>query len=200
MECTKALYGLKSSGKSWHLKFAQTIYAKGFQPSLADPDVWMRIKMQCNLWEYVCVYVDDLAIAMKNPPQPIDKLKAPPESGGYGYQIKGDGPLTFHLHCYYTRDKDGTLYSQTMKYIAKMVESYKRLFNEKPKFAGSSVKKLDHPELDDPPPPPSSTIQENPSIFLLLGSFNGLIPLVNLMWLLMWLVSPLFVHSPVKVT
>jgi hypothetical protein len=33
----KALCGPKSSGKSWHLKFAETMY------SLADPDVWMHI-------------------------------------------------------------------------------------------------------------------------------------------------------------
>ena len=100
------------------------MYTEGFQPSLADPD-------DCNLWEYVCVYVDDLAIAMNNPQQLIDKLKAPPEKGGYGYQIKGDGPLTFHLGCDYTRDKVGTLYSQPKKYITNMVESYQRLFNEK---------------------------------------------------------------------
>ena len=118
------------------------MYSEGFQPSLADPDVWMCISTQYNIWEYVCVYVDDLAIAMKNPQQLIDKLKAPPEKGGYGYQIKGNVPLTFHLSCDYTRDnKDGTLYSQPKKYITKMVESDEKLFNEKLKFASSPKRK-----------------------------------------------------------
>jgi hypothetical protein len=107
---------------------------------------------QYNLWEYVCVCVDDLAIATKNPQQLIDsKLKAPPESRGYGYQIKGNCPLTFHLGCDYTRDKVGTLYSQPKKYITKMVESYERFFNEKPKFTSSPLEKGERPELDDSP-------------------------------------------------
>ncbi len=62
-----------------------------------------------NLWEYICVYVDDLALAMKDPKTFIDKLKALPKDGGHGYQIKGDGPSTFHLRCNDIQKQDGTL-------------------------------------------------------------------------------------------
>ena len=37
----------------------------GFSPSKNEPDIWMR---EANgLWEYVAVYVDDLAFVMKDP-------------------------------------------------------------------------------------------------------------------------------------
>ena len=88
---------------------------------------------------------------MKNPQQLIDMLKAPSEYEVYGYHISGNGPLTFHLGCDYTRDKNNTLYFLPKRYIAEMVESYERLFNKNPKFASSPLEKGDHPELDDSP-------------------------------------------------
>ena len=96
-------------------------------PGLADPDMWMRKNLKENLWEYICVYVDDLALAlaMKDPKTFIDKLKALPKDGGHGYQIKGDGP--FHLGCDYIGDKDGTFRAEPKKYIAKMVEAYEKI-------------------------------------------------------------------------
>jgi hypothetical protein len=37
----------------------------GFVPSKADPDVWLK---DCGThYEYICVYVDDQALAMKEP-------------------------------------------------------------------------------------------------------------------------------------
>ena len=38
----KALYGLRSSGLCFRLKFAETLRDIGFEPSKADGDVWMR--------------------------------------------------------------------------------------------------------------------------------------------------------------
>jgi hypothetical protein len=111
----------------------------------------MRQNLEKGIWEYICVYVDDLALAMIDPKSFIAKLKAPPKDGGHGYQIKGDGPLTFHLGCDYIRDKDGTLRAEPKKYIAKMVETYERMFKENPKFFNSPLEKGDHPELDDSP-------------------------------------------------
>ena len=101
---------------------------------------------EIGLWEYVCVYVDDLAIAMKDPNSFIAKLKALPEDGGHWYQIKGDGPLSFHLGCDYIRDKAGTLRAEPKKYIEKMLETYARMYIEKPKFYSSPLEKGNHPE------------------------------------------------------
>ena len=59
------MYGLRSSGLRWHEKFADTLRDIGFSPSKNEPDIWMR---EANgLWEYVAVYVDDLAFVMKDP-------------------------------------------------------------------------------------------------------------------------------------
>ena len=38
-----------------------------FKPSKADPDIWMRSSKDGTLYEYIAVYVDDLAIYMKDP-------------------------------------------------------------------------------------------------------------------------------------
>jgi Reverse transcriptase (RNA-dependent DNA polymerase) len=69
---SKALYGLQSSGARWYDRFADCIHEIGFLPCKAEPDIWMRKKG--NLYEYIAVYVDDLAIAMKNPKELIDIL------------------------------------------------------------------------------------------------------------------------------
>jgi len=72
----KALYGLRSSAQCWYSHFSKTLRSEGFTPSLADPDVWMRKNLKEGLCEYICVYVNDLALAMKDPKSLIDKLKA----------------------------------------------------------------------------------------------------------------------------
>lgn len=65
ISCCKALYGLRSSGKCYHERFAETMKELGFFISKADSDEWMR--ENDGKYEYVCVYVDDLLIAMKDP-------------------------------------------------------------------------------------------------------------------------------------
>jgi len=108
----------------------------------------MRKHEGMQIWEYVCVYVDDLAIVMVDGRAFLDKLKKSPKDGGHGYHLKGEGPLTYHLGCDYTRDKDKTLVIQPKKYIAKMLEAYETIYGEKPKHVSCPLEKGDHPELD----------------------------------------------------
>ena len=56
--------------------------------------------------------------------------------------------MSFLLGCDYIRDKDGVLRQEPKKYIEKMIETYERLFGEKPRKATSPLVKGDHPELD----------------------------------------------------
>jgi hypothetical protein len=42
----------------------------GFFPWKSDPDIWMR--KSDDMYKYVAIYVDDLAIAMKDPKSFID--------------------------------------------------------------------------------------------------------------------------------
>jgi Reverse transcriptase (RNA-dependent DNA polymerase) len=95
----KALYGLRSLGARWHDKFADCIY---FFPCKSEPDIWMR--KNHYQYEYVAVYVDDLALAMKDQKAFIDILE-----NKYKFKTKGCGPISFHLGIDFHRDNDGTL-------------------------------------------------------------------------------------------
>ena len=108
-----------------------------------DTEVWMRDKG--DHYEYIAVYIDDLAMASRNPGQIIQMLK-----DKYGFKIKGDGPLKFHLGCDFVRDKDGTLFAEPKKYLEKMMMTYERMFSELPSCHFTSpLEPNDHPEIDE---------------------------------------------------
>ena len=139
----KALYGLRSSGARWHERLADCLRDEGWTSCRAEPDIWMR--KQGDIYEYIAVYVDDLALAMKNPASFVDILKAK-----YNFHFKGTGPLTFHLGADFYRDSHGTLSMAPRKYIERMLTNYKLIFGEKPWMTVySPLEKGDHPELDD---------------------------------------------------
>jgi hypothetical protein len=138
----KALYGLRSSGARWHDTFADCMRELQFSPCKAEPDIWMR--ENSGIYEYIAVYVDDLAIAVRNPQEFVDALATK-----FKFKLKGTGPISFHLGMNFTRDKDNTLCISPLKYIEKMVASYERMFGEQPKQnVTSPLEKGDHPELD----------------------------------------------------
>ena len=142
----KALYGLRSSGKMFHQKFSDTMRTLGFKPSYADPDVWYRDAGDC--YEYVCTYVDDLLVAMKNPKEFMEQLQSEP----FNYKLKGVGPPKYHLGGDFFRDSDGTLCYSAQTYVKRMVTDFKLLFGEDPpNKPHSPLPKGDHPELDDSP-------------------------------------------------
>ena len=141
---SRALYGLRMSGKMWHQRFAACLEEEGFVPCKAEPDIWMRPTKDRSSYEYVGVYVDDLAMAMKDPKTFTDRL-----INVYKFKLKGTGPLEFHLGCNFFRDEHGTLCMSPKKYIARMVDSYERMFGQKPKTTYTSpLEKGDHPECD----------------------------------------------------
>ena len=95
-------------------------------------------------YEYIAVSVDDLCIAAESPSAIIQIFKSK-----YHLKVKGDGKLTYHLGADYFEDPDGTFVSQPKKYIDKLADTYKRLFNEAPpKGYKTPLDKNDHPELD----------------------------------------------------
>jgi len=138
----KALYGLRSSGARWHDRFSDCLRDMGFQPCKAEPDIWLR--RNGNLYEYIAVYVDDLAFALVDPQGFADTLQKK-----YNFKVKGTGPITFHLGMDFIREEDGTLCIAPRKYIEKMIANYTRLFGEAPRQTYTSpIEKGDHPELD----------------------------------------------------
>ncbi len=138
----KALYGLRSSGARFHEKCADTLRDLGFEPTYADPDVWIRDAG--DVYEYVATWVDDLLVAMKNPKEFMDALQAEP----YKYKLKGVEEPKYHLGGDFFRDSDGTLCYGAQTYIRRLVQDYSRLFDEEPSSYRSPLEKGDHPELD----------------------------------------------------
>ena len=53
----KALYGTRTGGACWHDKLFDTLQHMGFQPSKADPDIWMKPTDDRQTYEYIAVYV-----------------------------------------------------------------------------------------------------------------------------------------------
>jgi hypothetical protein len=76
-------------------------------------------------YEYLAVYVDDIAIASKDPALLSMNLRRHISSSWR--------TTTYHLGCDYFRDADGTLCTAPLRYIEKMVEAYERMFGCKPK-------------------------------------------------------------------
>ena len=76
--------------------------ALGWKQCVADNDLWMK---DCKMhYEYICIWVDDLAMAMKNPQAFVDELKS-----RFGYKLKGVGAISYHLGANFYRDPDGML-------------------------------------------------------------------------------------------
>ena len=114
-----------------------------FFPCKAEPDIWMRENH--GVYEYIAVYVDDLAICARDPKEITDALEHK-----YNFKLKGTGDIKYHLGCDFFRDELGVLCFSPKKYIEKMVDGYKTMFGANPKSNVSSpLEKGDHPEIDD---------------------------------------------------
>ena len=141
----KALYGLRSSGKRWHERFADCLRDEGFAPCKTEPDVWIRPNKDRSCYEMVAVYVDDLAIGMEDPEVFLNVLMAK-----YKFKLKGSGPIMFHLGCDFNRDQENTLCMSPHQYIDRMANEYERMFGSKPHTRVTSpLERNDHPEIDD---------------------------------------------------
>ena len=141
----KALHGTHSGGAGWHDRLFDILQELKFKPSKADPDVWMRPEPGGTCYEYIAVYVDDLAIAAKDPQAFCNELKKK-----YNLKLKGVGPLEYHLGCTYKKDPNGTLAADPRRYVNKILESYERMFKEKPRKSRPPLEGGDHPELHTP--------------------------------------------------
>ena len=96
-------------------------------------------------YEYIAVYVDDLAIASRNPKTVTDMLMS-----RYSFKLKGTGPISYPLGMEFFRDKNGVLCISARRYVEKMLDTYKRLFGKAPSTRNckSPIADGDHPELD----------------------------------------------------
>ena len=141
----KTLHGTCSGGARWHDRLSDILQELKFKPSKADPDVWMRPEPGGTCYEYIAVYVDDLAIAAKDPQTFCNELKK-----RSNLKLKGVGSLEYHLGCTYKKDPDGTLAADPRRYVNKILESYESMFKEKPRKSRPPLEEGDHPELHTP--------------------------------------------------
>ena len=88
-----ALYGLKTSGASFHQHLADTLWAMGFRPSAGDRELWFRkTKNSKGKWyyEYIATYTDDLLAVSEKPMLIMENL-------GEFYTLKNVGPPVTYL-------------------------------------------------------------------------------------------------------
>ena len=113
-----------------------------FFPCRAEPDIWMRDAGDC--YEYVAVYVDDLAFALKDPQAFVKILQEE-----HNFKLKGTGPIEHHLGADFARDSDGILKMTPTKCINRLGDACERMFGEKPSQRFQApLEAGDHPELD----------------------------------------------------
>jgi hypothetical protein len=103
--------------------------------------MWMRD--MGDHYEYICVWVDDMLIASKNPKAIVDELSKE-------YTLKGVGPPKYYLGADMEKiddpEKVFTMGSGT--YIDKCLTIYEQLFGESPKKVFTPLDPKDHPEMD----------------------------------------------------
>ena len=98
------------------------------------------------IYEYISVYVDDFAIASRDPKILINTL-----AKKYKVKFKVMGPISYHLVCDFFCDNSCILCSVLHKYIDNMVQTYMTIFGINPKlhqYLRAPLEQGDNPELD----------------------------------------------------
>ena len=85
----------------------------------------MKSSKDGSHYEYIAVYVDDLAICMKDPKSFCDTLKEK-----HKLKLKGVGPINYHLGCEYTRDEDETLVADPRNMMKQYLNHMKKLLEK----------------------------------------------------------------------
>ena len=155
----RALYGLKTSVKTWHTHIYNTLQTKmKFQSSLADNDVWLKQEMRSDgssYYTYILVYTDDILIVSDNPTKYMAQIKA------YYYVKKSSiGPPNIYLgsHVKLVRDRSGNrLYAtssddyikEAIKAVEQRMEELSLNFTKSAKAAQNPFSNFKYrPELD----------------------------------------------------
>jgi hypothetical protein len=135
------LYRLKLSGKMWYKQFADWLKSEGFKPSKADPCVWMSFHEGLDVYEYIAVYVDDLALSLHD---------TRPSSTSLLQTISSTSRAPDHLSSILDVTSLELKMGSSLWLQGKTLRAYEQMFGEKPrKFRCSSLSpRGDHPEMD----------------------------------------------------
>merc|ERR1712091_385272 len=145
----KSLYGLRRSALLFGEHLRKKLKLLGFEPSLAEDKIFMRKCPTADCYEYIGTCVDDLAITAHDPEDIVRQLSDPNVGG---FTLKGSGYLSYHLGSSFSRDSEGVLHMDPIKFIEKLRYAFKRHFGHEPiRRFRSPLKAGDHPELDTTP-------------------------------------------------
>jgi hypothetical protein len=115
----KALYGLVNSPRLWNLHLTTSLRDLGFDPSPADPCLYVRT-VNGTVVAAIAVFVDDLAVAA--PESDIAALKAQLSSK---YKMTDGGSLSWFLSVHVLRDLDNGILSLDQETsIQRLLEDY----------------------------------------------------------------------------
>jgi hypothetical protein len=92
-------------------------------------------------YEFVCVYVDNLAI-IHHPRLFFQELRR------YSSKLKGVGEITYHLGGDFSRDPDGTPALGAKTYTQRIINQCHSILGGLPNEWTSPINKDDHPELN----------------------------------------------------
>ena len=145
----KALHGLHLLGKAFNQLMTNVLRSLGFEPSKAEPSIYMRrfpdlIK---DLYEYIGSYIDELITVISDPEQFLKDLQ---KNLVHDFKLKGYKEVNFHLGCGFVCDRNDTLCMDAGKYFDKMCNNYSHLFPGSPisKKYRQPLETNDHPKLD----------------------------------------------------
>ena len=140
----RALYGLKTTSRSFHEFFAECLMRIGFTPTRADPDLWYRKSDDYEGDDYMATHVDDIIIAAKRPVEYMAKIEQE-------FNIRNQEDLpSCYLGNSYKRDPNGHLHILSSKYLKEVLWQLKKKFGEVQKMAIPLCVR-EHPKLDDSP-------------------------------------------------
>jgi hypothetical protein len=104
----KALNGLKQAPRAWHLKLTKEMSGLGFEPSSADPSLFIR-KSEGSI-TYVAVWVDDCLVVGSE--SDVTEVK---KSIGETFTVRDLGPVKFFLGMEISRDRVAKTLTLTQK-------------------------------------------------------------------------------------
>jgi hypothetical protein len=151
----KALYGLKSAGKSWRNMLSESLQAMGWDSTRVDPDVYRRASVRKNgneYYELLLVYVDDILVVSHEPRGTMEMI-------GHLYDLKDsvktpDRYLGANVERRQTRDGKVVWALSGREYVQNAVSLVKQMLAEDDlalktgKLADRPMPKSYHPELD----------------------------------------------------
>ena len=140
----KALYGLATSARQWSLTLGEAISNMGFQPTRADPDLWIKLDEGSNKYEYIATYVDDIIVVSKNPMQYIEAIRTK-------FPIRNIEEMPeYYLGNNLQMRHDRTIKVSSKKYITEIIDRYEKKYGPLRK-ENVPMTPNDHPELDESP-------------------------------------------------